>query len=105
MNGARGFVQSFEYDKRKGKTEKLQRIWVVFPDKATGSLLREDMKRKGIINKENPIAVPISEIKLSFEIPRIKIRANRSQFPMVLCFCMTSYKSQGQTLQSAIFRL
>ena len=26
----------------------------------------------------------------------------RSQFPMVLCFCMTSYKSQGQTLQAVI---
>ena len=102
MNGARGFVHSFEYDKRKGKTEKLKRIWVEFPNKATGSFLREDMKRIGITNKENPLAVPITEIKLTFEIPRIKIKVTRSQFPMVLCFCMTSYKSQGQTLQSAI---
>ena len=102
MNGARAFVQSFEYDKRKGKTERLKRIWVQFPNKATGCLLREDMKREGITNEENPLAVPISEIKLTFEIPRIKIKVTRCQFPMVLCFCMTSYKSQGQTLQSAI---
>ena len=102
MNGARAFVHSFEYDKRKGKSEKLKRIWVQFPNKATGSLLREDMKREGVTNEENPVAVPISEIKLTFEIPRIKIKVTRYQFPMVLCFCMTSYKSQGQTLQSAI---
>ena len=68
VNGARGFVHSFEYDTKKGKTEKLKRIWVVFPNKATGSFLREDMKRKGITNKENPLAVPISEIKLTFEL-------------------------------------
>jgi hypothetical protein len=102
VNGARGFVHSFEYDTKKGKTEKLKRIWVCFPNKATGSFLREDMKRKGITNKENPLAVPISEIKLTFEIPRIKIKVTRSQFLMVICLCMTSYKSQGQTLQSAI---
>ena len=102
MNGARAFIHSFEYDKRKDKSEKLKRIWVQFPDKATGSILREDMKRDGVTNEENPLAVPISEIKLTFEIPRIKIRVTRYQFPMVLCFCMTSYKSQGQTLQSAI---
>lgn len=74
---------------------------MVFPDKSTGSLLREDSKRKGITN-ENPLAVPISEIKTTFEIPKIRIKVSRSQFPMVLCFCMTSYKSQGQTLQAVI---
>ena len=73
----------------------------MFPDKSTGSLLREDSKRKGITN-ENPLAVPISEIKTTFEIPKIRIKVSRSQFPMVLCFCMTSYKSQGQTLQAVI---
>lgn len=73
----------------------------MFPDKSTGSLLREDSKRKGITN-ENPFAVPISEIKATFEIPRIRIKVNRTQFPVVLCFCMTSYKSQGQTLQAVI---
>ena len=74
---------------------------MVFPDKSTGSLLREDSKRKGITN-ENPLAVPISEIQATFEIPKIRIKVKRSQFPMVLCFCMTSYKSQGQTLQAVI---
>ena len=47
-----------------------------FPNKATGSLLREDLKREGITNEENPLAVPISEIKLTFEIPRIKIKVS-----------------------------
>ena len=46
--------------------------------------------------------MPISKIKVIFEIPKIKIKVSRTQFPMVLCFCMTSYKSQGQTLQSVI---
>jgi hypothetical protein len=81
------------------------RIWVVFPDASTGSLLREDSKREGkynIVPNQNPLAVPISQIKVIFEIPRIKIKVSRTQFPMVLCFCMTSYKSQGQTLQSVI---
>ena len=86
---------------RKDKTRKLIRIWLIFPDKSTGSILREDCKRKGITN-ENPYAVPISEVKAFFEIPNIRIKVNRTQFPMVLCFCMTSYKSQGQTLQAVI---
>ena len=105
VNGARAFVEGFEYDTRKDKTQKLVRIWVVFPDASTGSLLREDSKREGK-NKpfpnQNPLAVPISQIKVIFEIPKIKIKVSRTQFPMVLCFCMTSYKSQGQTLQSVI---
>ena len=77
----------------------------MFPDASTGSLLREDSKREGkynIVPNQNPLAVPISQIKVIFEIPRIKIKVSRTQFPMVLCFCMTSYKSQGQTLQSVI---
>ena len=64
-------------------------------------MLREDCKRKGITN-ENPFAVPITEVQATFEIPRIKLKVKRSQFPMVLCFCMTSYKSQGQTLLNSI---
>ena len=73
-------MHDFEYATRKDKTKKLKRIWVVFPDKSTGSVLREDSKRKGITN-ENPLAVPISEIKATFEIPKIKIKVSRSQFP------------------------
>ena len=76
VNGARCYTQAFEYAKRKDKTEKLIRIWVVFPSASTGSLLRE--------------------------VPKIRIKCSRSQFPMVLCFCMTSYKSQGQTLDNSI---
>ena len=53
---------------------------MVFPDKSTGSFLREDSKRKGITN-ENPLAVPISEIKTTFEIPKIRIKVSRSQVP------------------------
>ena len=40
VNGARAFVEGFEYDTRKDKTQKLVRIWVVFPDASTESLLR-----------------------------------------------------------------
>ena len=101
VNGARCFIEDFEFVMTKTNIRRLKRIWVVFPDAATGSLLREDSKRKGITNK-NPLAVPISEIKASFEIPRIRMKVTRTQFPMVLCFCMTSYKSQGQTLDAVI---
>ena len=101
VNGARCFIEDFEFVRTKTNIQRLKRIWVVFPDAATGSLLREDSKRKGITNK-NPMAVPISEIKASFEIPRIRMKVTRTQFPIVLCFCMTSYKSQGQTLDAVI---
>ena len=101
VNGARGYVESFEYVQISEGSTKLKRIWIVFPSPGTGSHLREDSKGKGISNA-NPLAVPISEIKATFEIPRIKIKVSRSQFPMVLCFCMTSYKSQGQTLDATI---
>ena len=83
VNGARGFIHDFEHVRRKDKSEKLVRIWVVFPDKSTGSILREDSKKKGISN-ENPHAVPISEVKATFEIPNIKIKVHRTQFPMVI---------------------
>jgi hypothetical protein len=49
VNGARAFVVSFEYEKRKDGSTKLKRIWVRFPDDKTGSLLREDKRMKGII--------------------------------------------------------
>ena len=74
---------------------------MVFPSASTGSLLREDSKRKGITN-EHRLAVPISAITANFELQKLRIKCSRSQFPMVLCFCMTSYKSQGQTLDNSI---
>ena len=74
---------------------------MVFPNASTGSLLREASKQKGITN-EHRLAVPISAITVNFEIPGTKMKCSRSQFPMVLCFCMTSYKSQGQTLDNCI---
>ena len=101
MNGARCFVDDFEYVTRKDNTQKLKRIWVVFPEPGTGSILREDCKRKGITNK-NHLAVPISEVKAPFEIQKIRLKVTRTQFPLVVCFCMTSYKSQGQTLEAVI---
>ena len=73
-------MHDFEYATRKDKTKKLKRIWVVFPDKSTGSVLREDSKRKGITN-ENPLAVPISEIKATFEILKIKIKGIKISIP------------------------
>ena len=98
VNGARGYIVDYEL---VDVPEKNKIIWVLFPDKETGSYLRDDMRKKGIKHR-NELAVPIEEVKKQFQVRGTNIKVRRKQFPMVLCFCMTSYKSQGQTLEAVI---
>ena len=101
VNGARGFIEGLEFTTRKDGTKRLNIIWVVFPEKETGALLRDAMKAKGI-KHNNSKAVPIMQMSKSFQIKGTNTKAKRKQFPLVICFCMTSYKSQGQTLEAVI---
>ena len=98
VNGARAFIEDYELE---DGTRKDKIIWVLFPDKETGSILRDEKRKKGI-KHTNKLAVPIMEVKKTFQVRGTNIKATRKQFPLVLCFCMTSYKSQGQTLEAVI---
>ena len=101
VNGQRGHILDLQFDEKNNEMKTMKIIWVIFPDKETGSLLRNAMKKKGM-KHQNPNAVPILKVKQTFQIRGTGIKATRTQFPLVLCFCMTSYKSQGQTLEAVI---
>ena len=101
VNGQRGHILDLQFDEKNNEMKTMKIIWVIFPDKETGSLLRDAMKKKGI-KHQNPNTVPILKVKQTFQIRGTGIKATRTQFPLVLCFCMTSYKSQGQTLEAVI---
>ena len=76
-------------------------VWIVFPEIKTGSLLRDNMRRRGI-KHQNENAVPILQVVNSFQLKGSGTKVTRKMFPLVVCFCMTSYKSQGQTLSAVI---
>ena len=100
VNGARAHILDFEFNVKNGE-KKLKIIWILFPEKEKGSLLREHMKRQGITHS-NKDAVPILTIKKTFRVKGSGTKVTRKMFPLVVCFCMTSYKSQGQTLTAVI---
>ena len=52
VNGQRGYIEDLQFEIKKDQ-EKLKVIWVIFPNKDTGKLLRESMKKKGIRNTRN----------------------------------------------------
>ena len=88
-NGQRGFIVSID--------EEENIIWLQFPDERIGRKLRILSKIKHVTNK---MAVPIKQQKASFSYGCAGscIRIQRTQFPIVLCYAITSHKCQGMTL-------
>jgi len=86
-NGQRGFVFGIEEDI----------IWLQFPEERIGQKRRLLFKVK---HKTNKLAVPIKKEKSSFSYgcKGSCIRVQRTQYPIVLCYAMTSHKCQGMTL-------
>ena len=100
VNGARGFIDSIQ--PKKDNQDVAEVIWVRFTDDRIGQLLRQDSMALLKDHKPNdPLAVPIIKQKKQF---RIKGNVNwmREQFPLTLCYGITSHKSQGQTLEEVI---
>ena len=99
VNGSRGYVDSFQVSKTN--PDKVEIIWVCFLDEKTGQLLRDDNKALLKHHKpNNPMAVPIRTQKKQFSYLNYKFL--REQFPVTLCYAITSHKSQGQTLEEVI---
>ena len=100
VNGARGFVDSIQANKEDPDVAEV--IWVRFNDDAIGQLLRTDSK--GLLNQHkpnDPLAVPIIRQKKQFS-GRGNTEYLRDQFPLTLCYAVTSHKSQGQTLDEVL---
>ena len=100
VNGSRGYVDSIQASKDNPNEPEI--IWVVFPDENTGKLLREDNRALLRAHKpNNPKAVPIRKQKKTFSMQG-NASWLREQFPLTLCYAITSHKCQGKTLKEAI---
>ena len=103
VNGSRGYVDSIQISKTN--PEEIEVIWVVFHGENTGKLLREENKALLKFHKpDNPLAVPIKKQKKQFRMQGLKgsVFVLREQFPLTLCYAITSHKSQGQTLEEVL---
>ena len=101
VNGSRGYIDSIQVS--KDNTNEVEIIWVRFNDDKTGQLLRQDNQALLKHHKPNdPKAVPIRKQKKPFQPMGGNSSVVRTQFPLTLCYALTAYKCQGQTLKRVI---
>ena len=100
-NGARAFIDSFQL--AEDSSSSVRYIWIVFKDEKIGQQLRNDNRHLLKIHTPNhPKAVPIEVCKIRFNIGTGNVSYQRTQFPAVLAYAVTTYRSQGDTLLEVI---
>ena len=100
-NGARAYIDSFQL--AEDGTSSVRYIWIVFKDEKIGQQLRNDNRHLLESHTPNhPKAVPIEVCKIKFNIKTGNVSYQRTQFPAVLAYAVTSYRSQGDTLNEVI---
>ena len=88
-NGARAYIDSFQ--KASENSTEIQYIWVVFKNKQIGQQLRIDNLHLLQKHKPNhPKAVPIEVCKIKFNVRSGNVNYQRTQFPAVLAYAVTS---------------
>ena len=101
VNGARGFIDSIQPSKDDPNVPEV--IWVRFNDDETGQLLRKDKLALTQDHKPNdPLSVPIVRQKKKFQPKGGNVNWLREQFPLTVCFAMTSYKVGLNILNKSI---
>ena len=101
VNGARGYIDSIQPSKEDPDVAEI--VWVCFNDPKIGQLLRFDassLRTKNI--PSDKLAVPIMKQKRPFRIKQGNTSYVRDQFPLTICYAVTCYKSQGQTLEETL---
>ena len=100
-NGARAYIDSFQLAEDGSST--VRYIWIVFKDERIGQKLRNDnIHLLKIHTPKHPKAVPIEVCKIRFNIGTGNVSYQRTQFPAVLAYAVTTYRSQGDTLLEVI---
>ena len=98
-NGTPGVVEKVDY--RVPGSRRCSILWVLFSDKAIGSLLRQKYAHL-YTARIKKAWTPIVEISRKFSVGKRKACfVNRRQFPLRLAAAKTIHKSQGSTMQSA----
>lgn len=99
-NGAVGTLVHIEQNEQN----EITRVWLVFPDKRTGTVARK--KAAGFITEHNidKRAVPITRRTTSIHLNNNKtIVGKRNHFPMIPGCAMTIHKSQGGTYDEIVY--
>lgn len=91
VNGARGYIDSIKPYKDEPDVPEI--IFVRFNDDTTGQLFRRENIGLTKDHKPNdPLAVPILRQNKRFQARQGNVGWVRNQFPLTLCYAMTSHK-------------
>ena len=91
VNGARGYIDSIKPSKDDPDVPEI--IFVRFNDDETGQLFRRENLGLTKDHKPNdPLAVPILRQKKKFNARQGNTGWMRDQFPLTLCYAITSHK-------------